>query len=219
MASECASAQTIDDDGERAKCIAKRYCGISYGLKNTLSKYPEFVQSLGEPKLLPVCTKEIPQAERLKCGVQSQKRFQMFQIDSITIALSRLVSALLVVAIMAAHAAAEVADYIGVPGPIEFAGKSYELAWSSQPADNYVKQEYVPSGQNVETYAQMLLVEVVTGKTKVIDAVRSQVDMLNRRKGSDPLVNMSVIENKATGEALLDFIVSSKNAKGEYIVE
>jgi hypothetical protein len=143
----------------------------------------------------------------------------MFQIGSITISLSRLVSALLVVAIMAVPAAAEVTEYIGVPGPIEFAGKSYELAWSSQPADNYIKQEYVPSGQNVETYAQMLLVEVVTGKIKVMDAVRSHVDMLNKRKGSDPLVNMSVIENKATGEALLDFIVSSKNAKGEYIVE
>lgn len=144
----------------------------------------------------------------------------MFQIGSITIALSRLVSAVLIVAIMvAAAAAAEVTDHIGVSGPIEFAGKSYELAWSSQPADNYVKQEYVPSGQNVETYAQMLHVEIVTGKIKVMDAVRSQVDMLNKRKGSDPLVNMSVIENKATGEALLDFIVSSKNAKGEYIVE
>lgn len=116
-------------------------------------------------------------------------------------------------------AASPPSDYLGAPGPLEFDGKSFRLAWSGRPNETYVKQEYVPSGQTPDTHSQMLLVELVTGNIKVADAVRSQVDMLEKRKGSDPLVNMNILQHEATGEVLLDFIVSSKDAKGEYIVE
>lgn len=114
---------------------------------------------------------------------------------------------------------AQVTDHLGIPGPIELQGSSYALAWSSQPAPNYVKQEYLPEGQSPQTYKQMLLVERVSGPIKVMDAVKVQVDALNQRKANDPLVNMDVIENKASGEALLDFIMSSKDQRGEIIVE
>lgn len=128
-------------------------------------------------------------------------------------------AALLAQVAITVPAAAQVTDYLGAPVPIEFDGRSYELAWSSRPAENYIKQEYVPSGQNVETYAQMLLVEVVTGNVKVMDAVQNQIQSLNQRKANDPLVNMSMIRNESTGEVLLDFIVSTKDANGDYIVE
>lgn len=132
---------------------------------------------------------------------------------------ARLVAAIFAMILMVAPAAAEVTDFLGVPGPIEFDGRSFELAWTARPSENYIKQEYVPSGQEVETYNQMLLVELVTGNVKVNDAVLAQIDMLKKRKSTDPLVNMEVMQHDATGEVLLDFIVSSKDAKGEYIVE
>lgn len=132
---------------------------------------------------------------------------------------ARLVAAIFAMIITAAPAFAEVTDFLGVPGPIEFAGKSFELAWTARPSENYVKQEYVPPGQEVETYDRMLLVELVTGTVKVNDAVLAQIDMLKKRKATDPLVNMEVMQHDATGEVLLDFIVSSKDAKGEYTVE
>lgn len=138
---------------------------------------------------------------------------------STEMAAARIAATLLVIVVWMAPAAAQVTDYLGVPGPLEFDGKSYALAWSSRPTENYMKHEYVPSGQAVETYAQMLLLETVTGNIKVIDAVRRQVDLLNKRKGSDPLVNMSVMKNEVGDEMLLDFIVSSRDAKGEYVVE
>ncbi|MGS1097236.1 hypothetical protein ACVCNR_22055 (plasmid) [Aquamicrobium terrae] len=131
----------------------------------------------------------------------------------------RFISAVFALIMMTAPGAAQVVDYLGVPGPIEFDGKSYGLAWSSQPSANYTKQEYVSSGQAVETYDQMLLLERVTGGVKVIDAVRGQIDALQKRKGSDPLVNFEVLQKNATGEVLLDFLISSKDSKGEYIVE
>jgi hypothetical protein len=111
------------------------------------------------------------------------------------------------------------ADRLGVPGPLRLAGTEYVLAWSSQPARNYMKQEYVPAGENPQTYTKMLLLEFLSGKVEPLAAARAQVAKLEERKGSDPLVNMDLIQNKSTGEVLLDFIVSQKDEKGEYIVE
>lgn len=120
---------------------------------------------------------------------------------------------------VAAPAAAEVADYLGVPGPVRFEDKSYALAWSAQPAPHYIKQEYVAEGETLERYENMVLIEAVRGELGVMDAVRAQVETLNQRKESDPLVNMGLVQNEATGEALLDFVVSSKDEAGEYSVE
>ncbi|MGN6535871.1 MAG: hypothetical protein ACTHKQ_09120 [Mesorhizobium sp.] len=125
----------------------------------------------------------------------------------------------LALVLMTMPTAAEVTDRLGIPGPIDFDGKTFELGWSAEPSPNYVKQEYVPAGQTVEAYEQMLLVEVVGGGVSVKDAVASQWAALDKRKSSDPLVNMEVLQHDATGEVLLDFIVSSKDDRGEYIVE
>ncbi|MRX52214.1 hypothetical protein GI374_17815 [Paracoccus sp. S-4012] len=133
--------------------------------------------------------------------------------------LRRAAASLIVAACLAAPALAQATDHLGLPGPIEFDGESFALAWTLRPSEHYVKQEYVPDGQSVESYERMLLVETVAGGLGVMDAVRAQTDMLAQRRPDDPLVNMDVIQNEATGEALLDFIVSSKDADGEYIVE
>lgn len=132
---------------------------------------------------------------------------------------SKLVAITVVVVCSATSALAQAVDRLGIPGPIAFGDQSYALAWSAEPNPGYVKQEYVPAGQTVEIYKQMILVERLVGPTKVADAVRAQTEMLNKRKGADPLLNMDVIQNAATGEVLLDFIVSDKNAKGDVIVE
>jgi hypothetical protein len=126
--------------------------------------------------------------------------------------------ALLAAAAMPASAQ-DATDRLGVPGPISFDGRSYELAWSSNPQPNYFKQEYVPAGEALATYGSMVLVEVVTSGGGVKEALSGQVQMLNERRASDPLVNFDIIQNQQTGEAILDFILSSKDEKGEYIVE
>lgn len=99
-------------------------------------------------------------------------------------------------------------DLLGVPGPISFQGEDYALAWSSQPSDTYFKQEYVPEGQKVEAYQDMILVEAVTGAVTPMEAAAAQIQTLEARKGSDPVVNYDVMQNEATGEVLLDFLVS-----------
>jgi hypothetical protein len=115
--------------------------------------------------------------------------------------------------------AQDAVDRLGVPGPISFDGRHYVLAWVSQPSDGYFKQEYVPAGETPQAYTSMLLVEVLTGGAGVKEALAAQVRMLNERKATDPLVNMSMLNNDATGEAILDFLVSGRDGNGGLVVE
>lgn len=110
------------------------------------------------------------------------------------------------------------AERLGVPGPVQFDGTAYALAWSSHPAPNYFKQEYLPQGQRVEDYTSMLIIELAVG-VDVSTALAAQVNMLNTRRTTDPLVNFDVLQNEKSGEAVLDFIISSKDTQGQYIVE
>jgi hypothetical protein len=117
-----------------------------------------------------------------------------------------------------AHAA-DTTDRLGVPGPLQFDGSSYQLAWSSQPSPDYVKQEYLPAGDSLPNYREMVLVEALTRDIAVMDAVRSQMELLQQRKANDPLVNMSLMQNPDSGEALLDFVISGRDEQGQLLLE
>ncbi|MCO5121441.1 MAG: hypothetical protein M9951_17655 [Burkholderiaceae bacterium] len=135
------------------------------------------------------------------------------------IALSIAAAILVSAGLLPAPAHAQVVDHLGVPGPIRFDGSSYELAWSSRASAEYTKQEYVPAGQEVQSYERMLLLERLAGKLEPIDAARTQMAELEKRKASDPLVNMNLIQNPRSNEVLLDFIVSARDKAGDVIVE
>ena len=121
--------------------------------------------------------------------------------------------------VLAVPAFAQTVDLLGAPGPIVLDGKSFELAWSAQPSGNYRKQEYVPAGQSVDHYDQMVMLERVTGGLKVIDAVSGQMDMLENRKRTDPLVRFEVLQKNARDEVDFDFLVSGRDARGDPMVE
>jgi hypothetical protein len=103
-------------------------------------------------------------------------------------------------------------DMLGVPGPITFQGAKFALAWSANPSAGYIKQEYLPEGQKLERYDQMFMIEAMTTAAPEA-AAASQLAMLKKRKGSDPTVNWDIIRNNATGEIILDFIVSDPRAE------
>ena len=125
----------------------------------------------------------------------------------------------LVLATCLSMARAEPVDHLGVPGPVTFAGTDYALAWTAEPTPTYTKQEYLPAGQDVATYAQMLLIELVQADVDVRTAIAEQVKALDARKPTDPLVHRQILENPANGEKILDFLVSQKDQNGDYIVE
>lgn len=114
---------------------------------------------------------------------------------------------------------AEAVDRLGVPGPLRFGDTGYLLAWSSHPTATYYKQEYLPAGETSDSYARMLIIELVDAGASVESALAAQIRTLNQRKGRDPIAKFEVLQNRQTGEALLDFLVSDRNAKGVEIAE
>lgn len=101
-------------------------------------------------------------------------------------------------------------DMLGAPGPITFQDTQFALAWSANPSAGYFKQEYLPAGQKLERYDQMFMVEASRSGTPE-GAAAAKLAMLKKRKGSDPTVNWDIIRNNATGEIILDFILSEKD--------
>ena len=113
----------------------------------------------------------------------------------------------------------DVVDRLSVPGPLIFGQTSYHLAWSAHPSPYYYKQEYLPVGQRTGDFQRMVLVEAVVQGTDVGKAVAAQVDLLNRRKATDPTVNFAISKNPKTHEMVLDFVMSKDGGKEGSIVE
>jgi hypothetical protein len=109
-------------------------------------------------------------------------------------------------------------DAIGIPGPIDFEQTRFELAWTSHPNPAYYKQEYLPQGQSVDGYEQMFMVDLLTEGATPESAAANMLAGLEQRKASDPVVNYDMIANEATGEIILDFLLSDASS-GTVIVE
>lgn len=106
-------------------------------------------------------------------------------------------------------------EYLGVTGPILFDNRSYNLAWTSHPTDNYYKQEYLAKGDTIEKFKKLIFLEVLTGKTKLKDVVAAKVAELKRMKATNPVVNYETFEKD--GEVMLDFLVSENTPDGKYL--
>jgi hypothetical protein len=103
-------------------------------------------------------------------------------------------------------------DTLGVPGPVSFMGQDYNLTWTSQPSEAYVKQAYTLADQSAETFTDMILIEAVAGDVTPMQAATTQIQSIEARKPNDPVVNYEIIENQASGEVMLDFVVSDLKA-------
>ena len=112
----------------------------------------------------------------------------------------------------------KVKEYFSIP-LVQYSNTSYQLSWSSHPSENYYKQEYLAAGEKETTFTHMIMIEAVVGNITLKDAVGAKIAELEQRKKSDALVNYQVIENKATGEYMLDFIMSDAIGTANAIVE
>jgi len=106
-------------------------------------------------------------------------------------------------------------DYLGVPGPISFDKSPYKLVWTSHPTENYYKQEYLSKGEKIEKYKQLILLEVLTGNSKLKDVVAIKIAELKKLKLTNPVVNYEAFEKD--GEIILDFLVSENTPNGKYL--
>jgi hypothetical protein len=111
-----------------------------------------------------------------------------------------------------------VSDFLSVPGPVQFNNNSYSLSWSAHPAADFFKQEYIPRGENPDSYKTMLLLDAVTGKKDIKTVLAAKVAELRKMKATNPIVQYEVISNAATGEYMLDFILSANAPDGSIAV-
>ena len=109
---------------------------------------------------------------------------------------------------MISYGQASTKDYLHVPGPIVIQGKSYNLVWTSHPAENYFKQEYIIKGDVVTKFKSMVLVEVVLGDVQIQDIVATKVAELKKLKESNPIINYETFDNSKAGEYMIDFLIS-----------
>ncbi len=106
-------------------------------------------------------------------------------------------------------------EYLGVATQLSFDKAFYNLTWTSHPTDNYYKQEYLAKGDTIEKFKKLILLEVLTGKTKLKDVVATKITELKKMKASNPVVNYETFEKD--GEVMLDFLVSENTPDGKYL--
>jgi hypothetical protein len=105
-------------------------------------------------------------------------------------------------------------DYLHVPGPVVFDGRSFNLSWSSHPEPGFYKQEYIPKGDNAGRFNSMILIDVIESNSDIKDIVAAKISDLKKLKLSSPLVNYESFDNPQTGEYIIDFLLSANAADG-----
>lgn len=103
---------------------------------------------------------------------------------------------------------AAVENYLNTPTQIKLNGTDFTLSWSSHPSENYYKQEYIPKNNELETYKEMISVELVTGPLTAKDAVDQKIQEIEARKATDRVSNYALQEDKENKELILDFMMS-----------
>lgn len=110
-----------------------------------------------------------------------------------------------------------VTDYLNVPGPINFEKKMYQLNWSSHPASNFYKQEYIAKGDIAGKYKTMLLFDVIVSDKSVKDIAGEKIAELKKIKETNPIVNYEIFDNPKTGEYMIDFLLSANTPDGKQL--
>jgi len=112
---------------------------------------------------------------------------------------------------------ADVKNYFNIAEEQSFDKLNYKLSWSSHPAENYYKQEYLPAGETSEHFDHMLLMDFVITETPVSEFAQQKKAELEKLKQSDPVVHYEFY--KKDGDWILDFILSDSSSGSLNVVE
>lgn len=115
-----------------------------------------------------------------------------------------------------AQSTGKVNDYLNIPGPIKLDQKTYNLVWSSHPNENYFKQEYLNSNEDLKKYTRLVMIDFIKGDYTLKDIIDQKVSELQELKKTNPVVNYQILENN--GEYILDFIISENSKDGKEIL-
>ena len=108
-----------------------------------------------------------------------------------------------------------ITQYFEVGNPIKFGGEKFYFAYSARPYDFYMLQEYLPEGQDFDSYTSMFTVSVMfygDAPFNSAKAVEYKIAELDEVKNTDKVCNYNVLEND--GKYIIDFIVSKSDKDG-----
>ena len=110
----------------------------------------------------------------------------------------------------------KVEDYLHLGDKYRFDNKDYELVWSSHPASNFYKQEYILPNENVEKYKRLILIDFIEGDLAPKDVLSSLANSLENSKKQNPVINYKVYEKN--NEYMIDFIMSENSQDGKDVL-
>ena len=110
----------------------------------------------------------------------------------------------------------KVEDYLHLGDKYRFDNKDYKLVWSSHPASNFYKQEYILPNENVEKYTRMIMIDFLEGDLTPKDAISNNVNNLENSKKQNPIINYQMYERE--DEYILDFITSKNSQDGKEVL-
>ena len=110
----------------------------------------------------------------------------------------------------------KVEDYLHLGSKYRFDNKDYELVWSSHPASNFYKQEYILPNENVEKYKRLILIDFIEGDLNPKDVLSGLANSLENSKKQNPVINYKVYEKN--NEYMIDFIMSENSQDGKEIL-
>ncbi len=110
----------------------------------------------------------------------------------------------------------KVEDYLHLGDKYRFDNKDYKLVWSSHPASNFYKQEYILPNENVEKYTRMIMIDFLEGDLTPNDAISNFVNNLENSKKQNPIINYQMYERE--DEYMLDFIISKNSQDGKEVL-
>ena len=103
-------------------------------------------------------------------------------------------------------------DRIGVKGPLTFNNSKFIISWTKIVNETYYIQEYLPKGEKIENFSEMLTVHLFTKDSSVNNAVAIKINELVLRKNVDNICNYQISNSPDSKESIVDFIISeSKN--------
>ena len=110
----------------------------------------------------------------------------------------------------------KVEDYLHLGSKYRFDNKDYELVWSSHPASNFYKQEYILPNENVEKYKRQILIDFIEGDLDPKDVLSGLANSLENSKKQNPVINYKVYEKN--NEYMIDFIMSENSQDGKDVL-
>jgi hypothetical protein len=110
-------------------------------------------------------------------------------------------------------------EYLGIKGPLKYNKTDFKLSYSNKPNDKYYIQEYLPDGEQLGTFNQLLTIHLFITDIDLKQAAEQKINELTNRKKTDNVCNFRLIKSPDGKEFIVDFLIGETEGKEQKIVE